>query len=172
MEEADLVEACKLNDRRAQRHLFEKYKDAMFTTAYRIVNDYDHASDVLQESFIKVFKNIDSFKGYSAIGAWIKTIVVRTAIRKIKFESRFESLDHKAHDTPVEWSDELTGFYLDKAIRSLPDGFRTVFLLVEVEGYKHKEVAELLKISENTSKSQLHHAKKNLRKKLIELYHK
>jgi RNA polymerase sigma factor (sigma-70 family) len=145
--------------------LFEKYSKAVFNVAYRITNDYDVSNDVLQEGFIEVFKDLEKFRKESSLGSWIKTIVVRAALRKIKIENRFEKLSAE-HDQIVEWKDDFDAEELDKAIRSLPQGYRTVFLLVEKEGYKHKEIAKMLDISEGTSKSQLFYAKKMLQQKL------
>ncbi|GAB2554114.1 RNA polymerase sigma factor [Spirosoma aerophilum] len=169
--ERALVERCQATDkstdrRAAQRQLFEQYKRAMFSTAYRILNDYDHANDALQDAFVDVFRNLDQFAFRSTLGAWIKTIVVRQAIRKQQLEGRFLTIDETLHDQPAPFRDSLTGAELDAAIRTLPDGARTIFLLVEVEGYTHKEVAEMLGISEGTSKSQTSYAKKLLRQRL------
>lgn len=134
----------------------------MFTIAYRIINDFDVANDALQEAFIQVFTDIKQFRGESTLGAWIKTIVIRTAFRKLKSENAFSFVSIEQNDEAMAWPEEMRGADLEKAIRSLADGCRTVFLLVEVEGYKHREVAELLNISEGTSKSQLNYAKKQL----------
>lgn len=165
--ERDLIDRCRANDRVAQRLLFERYKRAMFSTAFRIINDYDHANDVLQDAFVEVFRNLDQFAFRSTLGAWIKIIVVRQALRKQQLEGRFLTLDERTHDSPIAFRDNLTGLELDAAIRQLPDGARTVFLLIEVEGYTHKEVADLLGISEGTSKSQTSYAKKLLRQRLV-----
>lgn len=170
--EKALVDRCQLADqpvvqRAAQRQLFERYKRAMFSTAYRILNDYDHANDALQDAFVDVFRSLDQFTFRSTLGAWIKAIVVRRAIRKQQLEGRFLSLDETLHDQPAPFRDSLTGAELDTAIRTLPEGARTIFLLVEVEGYAHKEVAVMLGISEGTSKSQTSYAKKLLRQRLL-----
>ncbi|QDK83382.1 sigma-70 family RNA polymerase sigma factor [Spirosoma sp. KCTC 42546] len=169
--ERDLVERCLMVNQpatrqAAQRQLFERYKRAMFSTAYRILTDYDHANDALQDAFVEVFRGLNQFAFRSTLGAWIKTIVVRQAIRKQQFEARFLTIDETLHDQPMPFRDSLTGAELDAAIRTLPDGARTVFLLIEVEGYSHKEVAEMLSISEGTSKSQTSYAKKLLRQRL------
>ncbi len=142
--------------------MYDRYCDAMFTIAYRIINDYDNANDVLQEAFIQIFKDIKQFRGDSTLGAWIKTIVVRTAIRKLKKEDTFTQLGIHQNGETISWPEEMRGEDLEKAIHSLADGCRTIFILIEVEGYKHKEVAEMLNVSEGTSKSQLHYAKKQL----------
>ncbi|MBC3784732.1 RNA polymerase sigma factor [Spirosoma utsteinense] len=168
--ERDLVRGClsaDLPDRRsAQRALYERYKRAMFSTAYRITSDYDHANDVLQDAFVEVFRHLGQFAFRSTLGSWIKTIVVRQAIRKQQQEGRFLTLDETIHDQPAPFRDTLTGAELDAAIRTLPDGARTIFLLAEVEGYAHKEIAAMLGISEGTSKSQTSYAKKLLRQRL------
>lgn len=165
--DVELVQRCRANDRVAQRLLYERYSRAMFSTAYRITNDFDNANDALQDAFVDVFRSLDQFSFRSTLGAWIRTIVVRQAIRKQQLEGRFTTLDEQSHDQPAPFRDTLTGVELDAAIRTLPDGARTVFLLIEVEGYTHKEVAEMLGISEGTSKSQVSYAKKFLRQRLV-----
>jgi RNA polymerase sigma factor (sigma-70 family) len=163
IDEKDLIIGCVANDRTAQKRLFDKYSKSMFTIAYRIVNDYDLAHDVLQDSFIEIFGNIKYLQKYSSLFFWIKTIVVRKSIKAIKSKNDFEDIDNQVNLMSNDFDDEFTADDLDKAIRSLPDGTRTIFLLIEVEGYKHKEVAEMLNIAEGTSKSQLNYAKKLLR---------
>lgn len=167
--EEEIVEGCIRDDRKLQKALYEKYCNAMFSSAYRIMNNYELANDALQEAFIQVFRDIKKFRGESTLGAWIKTIVIRTALRKLKKENLFVSLEETEYELPFKISIPLSGEYLEKAILSLPDGFRTVFLLVEVEGYAHREVAEILNISEGTSKSQLFHAKKRLQRIINDL---
>lgn len=169
MTEHQLIEDCLRGERLAQKALYEKYCKAMYTVAYRITNDFEQANDVLQEAFIKVFQNLAKFRKESTLGAWIKTIVVRTALSKLRKKNFTEPLDQADIDERVDWGDYLEAEYLEKAIKSLPDGYRAVFLLVEVEGFSHKEVAELLGITVGTSKSQLFYAKKNLRKTITEL---
>lgn len=167
MTEAELIDACLQNDRLAQKALYEKYKRAMYTLAYRITNDWDMANDVLQDAFLKVYRGLPSFRRESTLGAWIKTIVVRTAYSKVKKERVFtESLDKVNPNEVVDWGDYLQAEYLEKAILDLPEGYRTVFVLVEIEGYAHKEIADMLNISVGTSKSQLFYAKRRLRESL------
>jgi RNA polymerase sigma-70 factor (ECF subfamily) len=167
--EEEIVEGCIRGDRKLQKTLYGKYCNAMFSSAYRILNNYELANDALQEAFILVFRDIKKFRRESTLGAWIKTIVIRSALRKLKKEKLFVRIDESEHDMPMVISNPLSGEYLEKAILSLPNGFRTVFLLVEVEGYAHKEVAEILNISEGTSKSQLHYAKRKLQKIINDL---
>ncbi|MFA4851079.1 MAG: RNA polymerase sigma factor [Bacteroidales bacterium] len=167
--EIKLVEGCVRNDRKAQKQLYYKYCNAMYAIAFRIIKNEDDANDALQDAFIQIFKDIKSFRGESTIGAWIKTIVIRAALKKIKKNVFIENIDDSAHNIPDQQSCTLTSEYIEKTILSLPAGYRTVFLLIEVEGYTHKEVAEMMHISEGTSKSQLFYAKKHLRELLKEL---
>lgn len=166
MTEADLIQGCLEQNRLAQKTLYERYKNAMYTVAYRVTGDQDLAEDVLQDAFIKVFRHLAGFRQESTLGAWIKTIVVRTALSKIKKEQYTASLDQVPPDTSISWSHRLDAEYLEKAIMALPTGYRTVFVLIEVEGYGHQEVADLLGITVGTSKSQLFYAKKRLRETL------
>lgn len=167
MSEIELVDACLENNRLAQKELYERYKQAMFTLAYRITGDFEQAADVLQEAFLKVFKHLGSFRRESTLGAWIKTILVRSAYSQIRSGKLFiEPLDTSHVPEQIDWGVFSNAEYLEKAIMDLPDGYRAVFTLVEIEGYAHKEVAELLGISVGTSKSQLFYAKKRLRETL------
>jgi RNA polymerase sigma factor (sigma-70 family) len=164
--ERRLIEGCLKQDRRAQKELYDRYKDAMFTLSYRITGDKELAGDVLQEAFLGVFRGMHQFRFESTLGAWIKTILVRTAYKKLRKQPQMEMLDERHIGEQIAWGDFLNAEYLEKAIQSLPDGYRSVFVLIEVEGYTHKEVAEMLGISVGTSKSQLFYAKKKLQKKL------
>ena len=166
-EELRLLAGCLAHDRQAQYQLYQRYKTAMFSTALRILGSRDLAQDALQEAFVDVFQHLASFRQQSTLGAWIKTVVVRQALRTLRQEQRMEVYDPDRHPEPlVAWHDNLTGEALDQAIGELPAGYRAVFCLVEVEGYAHREVAELLSITEGTSKSQLYHAKRLLQRKL------
>lgn len=166
MTESELIDGCLANDRLAQRELYERYCKAMYTAAYRITNDFDSANDVLQDAFIKIFRALPRFRRESTLGAWIKTIVVRTALSHIKRNMKLEPLDQHAREEAIDWGHRLDAEYLERAIQALPAGYRAVFVLIEIEGYPHKEVAEMLGISVGTSKSQLYHAKKRLRESL------
>lgn len=164
-----LINNCLKGDRTAQKELFDNYKDAMFTVCLRITGNSDDAADALQDGFITVFQSLKSFRGDSKIGAWIKTIIIRSAIKKLR-KIHFESVSNLP-DEPYSIESELSGEDLHNAILKLDKGFRTVFLLYEVEGYSHKEISEILKITEGTSKSQLHYAKKKLQLIIKKLYH-
>ncbi len=166
----ELIEKCIKNNRKAQKRLYEKYCNAMYSTSYRIMKDREEAQDVLQEAFVQVFRDIRHFRMESTLGNWIKTIVVRAALKKLRGRIRFESLDDSMDSYQHETLVYINAEHLEKAILSLPSGYRTVFLLVEVEGYGHKEVADMLDITEGTSKSQLSRAKKMLKRLLTPQY--
>lgn len=166
--ETEIVNGCRKNDRKMQKALYDRYKSAMYSTAYRITGNSDLAHDVLQEAFIDVFENINDFRSESTIGAWIKTIVVRKALRLLKLEFQYETLEKAERLSAIDYIPDFSADDLDKAIQSLPGSSRAVFMLVEVEGYKHQEVAEILGITEGTSKSQLHYSKKLLQRRLYE----
>jgi RNA polymerase sigma-70 factor (ECF subfamily) len=140
----------------------------MYTLAYRITADFDLAGEALQDAFLNIFQHLASFEGKSTLGAWIKTIVVREAVRKVKRQPmRFDELQDYDNKVVFDWSTlVLDAGYLENAILNLPDGFRQAFVLVEIEGWSHAEIADFCGISEGTSRSQLFHAKKRLREVL------
>lgn len=168
--EKALIKLCINQDRAAQRELFLTYKDAMFTVLYRLLGNIEEAEEALQDGFIKVYKHLASFQQKSTLGAWMKTIFIREALQRLRKTNLLENEESKVEDVQsISFDDSLTGEVLEKAILSLEDGFRTVFLLVEVEGYKHREVAEMLHISIGTSKSQLSRSKQKLKAILSDL---
>lgn len=140
----------------------------MYNTAYRITGTEEEAQDVLQESFISAFRNLDHYRGDAAFGAWLKRIVVNkslTALQKRKYDRlpEDEEWDVPEADEAEVYSDELTVERVKNAIQQLPDGYRAVLTLYLLEGYDHQEIAEIMNITESTSKSQLNRAKGKLR---------
>ena len=163
--EAELISGCLLHNRVAQRQLYDRYKKAMYTLAYRITGDFDDANDVLQDSFLEVFRHLDQFRGDATLGAWIKQIVVRKSTKKKRIVN-WQNVEEEMEED-INWSEiDINVAHLQTAILALPDGFRTVFVLAEIEGYTHREIALMLNISEGTSKSQLFYAKRKLRNML------
>lgn len=163
-----LIKECLRGNKKSQKELFDTYKNAMFTVCLRITANEEDAKDALQEGFIAVFNGLHSFKSKSTIGAWIKTIMVRTALRKVR-KIWFEDVED-IKNASVEFDSDFTGEMLHNAIMQLDDGYRTVFVLFEVEGYSHREIAKITGISEGTSKSQLHYAKKKLKSIIVNHY--
>ncbi|WP_428657163.1 RNA polymerase sigma factor [Runella sp.] len=165
MTEKELIQRCLSQDRGAQRLLYDRYKSAMYTLAYRITGDFDEANSALQDTFLSVFRNLSQYRGEATLGAWIKSILVRKAYRNAQLQQQYILMEEIPTDTTaVDWgNDAIEAAHLEKAILSLPEGTRTVFVLAEIEGYTHREIAEMLSVSEGTSKSQLFYAKKRLR---------
>ncbi|TAE51991.1 MAG: RNA polymerase sigma factor [Bacteroidetes bacterium] len=165
-QDQQMIQGCVAGDRLAQKKLYDRYKDAMYTLCFRITNDPEAAQDALQESFIGIFRGIHLFRAESTLGAWIKSIVVRTTYRHVRRQIQHEPLEQVSREESADWGHELDAGYLAEAIQSLPTGYRMVFVLIEVEGYSHKEVATMLGVSTGTTKSQLFHAKRQLQFKL------
>ena len=145
----------------------------MFAVSLRYMGSTMEAEEVLQESFIKVFEKLNQWKGNGPLGGWIRTIVVNTALTRIKNNKKFR-LD-KNIDDAVSLSDNgedqleaLQAADLMKLIDQMPDGYRTVFNLFVVEGYGHKDIGDMLGISESTSKTQFLKAKNWLVKRINE----
>jgi len=174
IEEHRLVRLSLAGDRLAARQLYEKYVHAMFHTATRLVGNVDDAEDVTQEAFIRVFQSLGQFKAESTLGAWIKRIVVNTALNFLRQRNRMSFLSIEEgpepdirEETPEEPSWCLEDIH--NGIKALPDGSRMVLSLYLLEGYRHKEIAQILDITESTSKTQYRRGKELLRKNLIAL---
>lgn len=172
----ELVKACKSGDRRAQHQLYTQYAKAMYNICLRMVRNEADAEDLLQNAFIDVFTKIDSFRYESTIGAWIKRIVINTCINHFK-KRRLDTqewderiADQPMVETPGEYEDrKLSVKRIQSAMEQLPTGYRTVFSLYLLEGYDHKEIAQVLEISEATSKSQYSRAKRKVRQLISEM---
>lgn len=141
----------------------------------RYANSEIEADDILQESFIKVFRNLNSYKDQGSLGGWIRTITVNTAIqfyrKRMVLTQHMNDLALEADvQGSIEPFDTIDLDILQQKIQELPDGYRIVFNLYAVEGFTHKEIGELLEISEGTSKSQFSRAKKILQKMVHDIY--
>lgn len=169
--EEALIRACIRGHRRSQLLLYRQYKTVMFGICLRYAKDYHTAEDILQEGFVKVFRNLARYRHEGSFEGWLRRIFVHTAIeqfRRTQRERKFCELEAGLN----EGADPDILSYLAQRdlvyfIQQLPDGYRTVFNLYVVEGYSHREIAELLGIRVGTSKSQLARAKATL-KRLIE----
>ena len=163
----DLIDRCLAGERSAQHALYQQYARAMYNVALRIVGDADDAQDALQEAFIRAFAKLHTYNGTSTFGAWLKRIVINQALTLVKQRKGEELMDDtvpEPMEEAPEWPGE-EGYAIEqvkKAVAALPDGFRSVFSLYLLEGYDHREIAEILDITESTSKSQLNRAKKKV----------
>ncbi len=176
-----LVERCLAGDRRAQQEIYQRYAKAMFNVTMRIVNNYAEAQDVMQDAFVNAFRHLGTFKAESTFGAWLKRIVVNNAIQHVKKKkidlvpitpavARTAAADDD-HDMPGHYgsmglSDDEQSYqveYVRRAVQQLPDGYRMVITLYLFEGYDHGEIADIMGITESTSKSQYNRAKAKLK---------
>ena len=163
----EIVENCKNGNREAQFELYRLYSRAMYNICLRMLRNEMDAEDLLQNSFVDIYSKLHTFRYQSSIGAWIKRIVINNCINFIKKRKlKLTSLEDQHDD---RWDEEETNdvpldiTQIKNAIQQLPDGYRIVFSLYTMEGYDHKEIAEILDVSEATSKSQYSRAKKKLR---------
>lgn len=156
--EEQIIAGCYRGDRSLQRELYDRYAPGMLMVSMRYSKNRDDAEDILQEAFIKVFKNIGTFKAQSTLGYWIKRIVVNTALnfqRSKLYLFPMVELEEGISSTPNDRIiSNLSTEELLKMIQSLPIGCQVIFNLYAMEGYKHKEIASMLDISTGTSKSQ------------------
>ena len=170
--ESEIIQGCMRGDRKFQQVLYNNFAGKMFSVCLRYANEYNSAQDLLQEGFVKVFKNIDKFRSEGAFEGWVRRIFVNTAIEHYRKHVNLYAL----HDTEIksfEYYEEnaletLKHEDILKMIQSLSDGYRTVFNLYVIEGYSHKEIGEMMNISEGTSKSQLARARYLLQKMITE----
>jgi len=173
--EKEILAGCIKGKQSAQWELYNRYSRLLLAVCNRYAKDLDEAEDILQEGFVKIFVNIKRFKGDGPLLAWMRRIMVNTAITHYHKMSK-----HRYHDDVSEVSEskfeekgweesEFTEEELFKIIHQMPDGYRQVFNLYAIEGYKHREIAEILKIDENTSKSQYSRARRWLQERLIQL---
>ena len=170
----ELVQRCRKGERKAQYELYQLYKARVFNIAYRMANSQQDAEDITQMAFVRVFQKIDSFRGDSAFSSWVYRLTVNICINHFRREKRkkelvVHELSELATNLKILKTNEQTSKmkpFLEKAIPALPAGYRMIFVLYDIEGYKHEEIAEMMNISEGTSKSQLHKARKELKQYL------
>lgn len=169
-EDIRLVKGCVRKDAYCQKKLFELYYARMLSICLRYARNREDAKDLLQEGFIKVFNNIESFDFQGSLIGWMKKIMVNNAIDKYRQQHKepFMVDINDVYDVgiPEEVHQQMNRDALLKMIQELPHGYRTVFNLYVIEGYSHKEIGKKIGISEGTSKSQLAKARNLLKKKL------
>lgn len=167
--EKQLIKKSISGNREAQRRLYEKYAPKMLGVCRRYIKDLQFAEDVMVSGFVKVFKNLGAFRHEGSFEGWIRRIMVRESIshlRKNQFVVYDETVLQKAHPQTTMDSFGWNVEHIQDLIDALPDGYRAVFVLHAIEGYKHQEIAEMLDISESTSKSQLFKARRQLQERL------
>ena len=165
MTENELIEGCRQKNRKAQKRLYELHAPVMFGVCMRYVKNRQDAEDVMIEGFFKVMTNIHQFKGAGSFQGWIRRIMVNESLMFLRKQHNFRMTVEVSNieiKSQVTIEDELSAQDIINLLEKLPTGYRTVFNLYVLEGYKHREIAEMLEISINTSKSQLILAKKRM----------
>jgi RNA polymerase sigma-70 factor (ECF subfamily) len=171
LNERTLIKYCLEGNQLAQRQLFDAYFGKMFYVAMRYLSDKTDAEDVLAEAFKRIFAKLNNFRydGEGSLGRWIKTIVINESLRALSQKKRLVYIEDLAVLKPEvdkQFDESLDMEYLMSEIQLLPDGYRVVFNLYVMENYTHPEIAEMLKISVSTSKTQLYKARQHLIKQL------
>jgi RNA polymerase sigma factor (sigma-70 family) len=167
MQEVELIELCKKNDQKAMQVVYDQYVPKMRGVCFRYARTVFEVDDILQEAFVRVFLKIASYKFQGSFEGWIRRIVINTAINYFKSNSntfKQTQLDEISDEliAKVEIVDNQTVEYLYDLINKLPAGYKFIFNMYAIDGYSHKEIAEMLKITESTSRSQYTRAKKQL----------
>lgn len=166
--ESDLIKSCIAGDRKMQEALYYRYSPKMYAVCLRYSNNADDAQDLLQDGFIKVFKNLEKFRGEGSFEGWMRRIFVNTSIeqfrRKSKLTTVAESKENNIEDASFGALESMAEKDIIRIVQQLSPGYRQVFNMYVIEGYTHKEIGDLLGINEGTSKSQLARAKVILQK--------
>lgn len=168
----DIIKGCQRNKIKYQKMLYDRFADTMFGICLRYAKTKEEAEDIFQEGFIKVFKYVDKYRHTGSFEGWVRKIFLNTAI------SNFRNNKHKYYHAQIEVTERnlplveyeelsYTEEELLSVINELPDGYRLVFNLFVIEGYKHKEIAKMLDIDESTSKTQLFRARRLLQERLM-----
>lgn len=172
MSDQQIIEGCARHNRKAQQVLYDKYSRLLLGVCLRYASDKAEAEDILQDSFLKIYFNIEEYSGTGSFVGWLRRVTVNTAIthyhKNLKFRFHVDIDEYVSEETGVSSFEEdlFTSDELFRVLNELPAGYRMVFNLYAVEGYKHKEIAEMLGIDTNTSKSQYSRARSVIREKL------
>jgi RNA polymerase sigma factor (sigma-70 family) len=166
-----LIENCKNNDTKAQGELYKLYASKLFSICLKYSRNYAEAEDNLQDAFLTIFDKMEQYKGKGSFEGWLKRITVNTVLQRYRNEKVFDIInDDITEDVELEVNEEdISIDYLLKIIQELPDRYRLVFNLYVLDGYSHKDIADMLKITVGTSKSNLARARQIL-KQTIENY--
>lgn len=172
--DTELIESCKSGSADAFKSLYDKYSGRVYALALRLCGNNDIANDLTQEVFIKVWESISSFKGESAFYSWLHRICINAFLMKLRGDKNYEkkigenySNNDDGNLLMLAYTNDDFSLDMEKAIRKLPPQAKLIFILFEIEGYKHKEISQMLNIEEGTSKAHLHKARKILREELV-----
>ncbi len=167
--ERQLIKKSVAGDREAQRRLYENHAPKMLGVCRQYVKDVHFAEDVMVNGFVKVFRHLNTFKFEGSFEGWIRRIMIRESIsflRKRQFVVYDDEVYERNETHEVPLSNDMDVEHIQELIDGLPEGYKLVFVLYAIEGYKHYEIAKILKISESTSRSQLFKARKLLQSRL------
>ncbi|MGI0106794.1 RNA polymerase sigma factor [Salinimicrobium sp. WS361] len=164
-----LIKRAAAGNRQAQRKIYEKHSGKMLSICRQYVKDMHHAEEVMLNGFFKVFNHLKDFRDEGSFEGWMRQIMVRESISFLRTDKRSMFAEDEVPenaDFSYSFTSEFNAAHIQEVIDSLPEGYKMVFLMYAVEGYKHQEIAKMLNISEGTSKSQLFKARKMLQEKL------
>lgn len=172
MKENDIIEGCLHDDPVAQAELYNCFSPKMLALCYRYASSREDAEDMLQEGFIRIFTQINTFESKGSLEGWIRRIIVNNCINFLKKNKRFSECVALDHASDVAFKEESIASLIQSrqvidVIRGLPVGYRTVLNLYAIEGYSHKEIAAMLDIEEGTSRSQYSKARNLLEQTLL-----
>ncbi len=174
---SDILKGCKRGDPKAQTALYRQYVKAMYNTAFRILQQSDKAEDVVQESFIKAFEMLDSYRAESTFGSWLKRIVVNESLMLLRKEKVSISLDTIPYEAIDDNPQEIWDFQQEevqillKCLGNLPEKQRVILNLSLIEGYDNEEICEILNVTDQNCRTMLSRAKKLLRETIIQMKH-
>lgn len=175
MTDEELVRGCVEGKSKFQQALYTKFAPVMKGVCIRYSDTVEEAEDILQDGFIKVYLNLKNFRLDGSLEGWVRRIMVNTALnyyrakQKSSYHANIDEIVESVEDVRIDNYDKLNTKVLLQMIEELPPGYRMVFNMFEIEGYSHKEIADELNVSVNTSKSQLLKARRSLQQKIIEL---
>ncbi len=168
--ESQLISRAVKNNREAQRLLYEKFAGKMLSVCRTYIKDLHHAEEVMLTGFLKVFTHLQDFKSEGSFEGWVRKIMIRESISFLRVQKDFEFRDEAIEDGRQSFDSfqtEIDAEHIQQLIDELPEGYKVVFVMYAIEGYKHQEIANILNITIGTSKSQLFKARKMLQEKLI-----
>lgn len=174
MTEADLIKACAKKNPRAQRKLYEKYSGKLMTVCLRYCSSTEEAEDAFQEGFVKIFGKLADYKFEGSFEGWMRRVMVNNILDMMRKNKKHLYQLDVTEQVSIESNsnsalDEMSATELMEIVKSMPEGYRTVFNLFAIEGYSHKEIAEMIGFTESTSKSQFLRARSYLKKRLEEI---
>ncbi|MCF4102015.1 RNA polymerase sigma factor [Gillisia sp. M10.2A] len=168
-EETHLIDSAAKNNRQAQQQLYDTYSGKMLSVCRMYVKDIHHAEEVMLNGFFKVFTHLNDFKGEGSFEGWIRRIMIRESISFLRSKKQLEFSEEVFEKNVMHSNNVVSQLEVDhiqQLIDALPEGYKVVFVMYAIEGYKHQEIANMLNITEGTSKSQLFKARKILKEKL------